>query len=379
MITVADVCRQVEAWYPPSLAEPWDAVGLVLGRPSATVTAMLVTVDVTEATVAEARERGVNMILAHHPLLLGGVESVSATDAKGRIVHDLIESNIALLVAHTNADAAPEGVSDALAALLGIRDLHPLEPVSREALDKFTVFVPEPSAQDVLDAMADAGAGQIGDYDRCAFQLSGEGTFRPLAGADPFVGAVGEIHRMSETRLEMVAARRSRRSVLAAMSAAHPYEEPAFDIVELANASMSFGHGRVGELAKPMTLVEFADVVARALPKTYHGVRVAGDLDKLVCRVAVCGGSGGSFLPLANAVGADVFVTSDLKHHIVSDHVGDGGCAVIDVAHYASEFPWCDAVAARLTTVFTTPTDTVSVQVSETVTDPWSHHLRSES
>lgn len=374
-----DICLQVEAWYPPQLAESWDAIGLVVGRPDAVVNSILVAVDVTEQTVAEAIAQGAGLILAHHPLLFGGVTSVSAKDAKGRIIHELIENNIALLVAHTNADSGAQGVSDALAASLGVQQLRPLDPAPVEQLDKFVVYVPEPAVQSVLDAMSDEGAGKVGNYERCAFQVAGEGTFRPLPGADPHVGTVGDVERIAEIRLEMVAARGLRRAIVAAMRAAHPYEEPAFDILELAATPGGLGLGRVGELAETLTLAQFAEIVARELPMTHHGVRVAGDLAGPVDRVAVCGGSGDSLLSAANAAGADVYVTSDLKHHVVSDHLADGGCAVIDVAHYASEFPWCQAVAARLTTTLAAADDTVSVQVSTSVTDPWSHHLRSES
>lgn len=379
MTTVSDVRQQIESWYPPALAQSWDSIGLVVGRPESEVTSILVTVDVTEATVAEAREVGANLILAHHPLLFGGVTSVVADDARGRIVHDLIENRIALLVAHTNADSGAGGVSDALADALGVSDVAPLEPTSIEPLDKFVVFVPEANAEAVIDAMAAAGAGHVGNYERCAFRSTGEGTFRPLPGASPHLGAVGDTELVAEARLEMVASRHLRTAVVAAMRAAHPYEEPAFNVLELAATPGPLGLGRVGDLAGTLTLAQFADVVARALPSTHHGVRVAGDLARPVHRVAVCGGSGDSLLAAANAARADVYVTSDLKHHAVSDHIADGGCAIIDVAHYASEFPWCGSVAKRLTATYPASDGNVSVHVSNSVTDPWSQHLRSQS
>lgn len=379
MTTVSDVRQQIESWYPPALAQSWDSIGLVVGRPESEVTSILVTVDVTEATVAEAREVGANLILAHHPLLFGGVTSVVADDARGRIVHDLIENRIALLVAHTNADSGAGGVSDALADALGVSDVAPLEPTSIEPLDKFVVFVPEANAEAVIDAMAAAGAGHVGNYERCAFRSTGEGTFRPLPGASAHLGAVGDTELVAEARLEMVASRHLRTAVVAAMRAAHPYEEPAFNVLELAATPGPLGLGRVGDLAGTLTLAQFADVVARALPSTHHGVRVAGDLARPVHRVAVCGGSGDSLLAAANAARADVYVTSDLKHHAVSDHIADGGCAIIDVAHYASEFPWCGSVAKRLTATYPASDGNVSVHVSNSVTDPWSQHLRSQS
>lgn len=379
MPTVQEVCDRIETWFPPQLAQSWDAVGLVVGRPEAPVRSILATVDVTPQTVVEALSLGVDMIVAHHPLLFGGVTAVAATDFKGGIVHDLIESKIALLVAHTNADSASPGVSDALAQALGVEDLAPLERVSLDPLDKFVVFVPSESAAAVFEAMSAAGAGRIGNYDRCAFETSGTGMFRPLDGADPHVGHVGEIEQVSETRLEMIAPRQARADVSVAMRAAHPYEEPAFDVFELAEIPGDLGLGRVGALSGPVTLSEFADTVAQVLPATNHGVRVAGEVDSIVKRVAVCGGSGDSLLEAANRADADVYVTSDLKHHAVSEHLADGGCAIIDVAHYASEFPWCEVVARRLADAFAEGSDTVSVLVSRIVTDPWTQHVRSTS
>ena len=369
----------MDTWFPPQLAQDWDAVGLVVGRPEAPVKSVMFMVDVTPESVAEAIAADVDVIIAHHPLLFGGVTTVAATDFKGRIIHDLIAADIALLVAHTNADSASPGVSDALAAALGVANLEPLEPAGMDPLDKFVVFVPEADVTTVLDAMSAVGAGRIGNYERCAFVASGTGTFRPLAGAQPHLGVVGEVAEVAEVRLELVAPRALRAAVVAAMREAHPYEEPAFDVIELAEIPSELGLGRVGTLDAPTTLAGFADVVAGRLPTTAHGVRVAGQLDRTVERVAVCGGSGDSLLGTASALGADVLVTSDLKHHAVGEHLADGGCAVIDVAHYASEFPWCEATARRLEHQFADVSDTVSVQVSKIVTDPWSQHLRSES
>lgn len=379
MATVNDVCALVEGLFPPQLAESWDAVGLVVGRPQNPVTTIMLTVDVTPDTVAEAIAEGADLIIAHHPLLFGGVTSVAATDFKGRIIHDLIAADIALLVAHTNADCAKPGVSDALADALGVFETEPLEPCVGEALDKFVVFVPQSDAPAVLEAMSQAGAGRVGNYDRCAFESDGRGTFRPQPGASPHIGSVGEIEQVAETRLEMVALRRLRSVVKSALRDAHPYEEPAFDIVELADIPGPLGLGRIGELDQPATLEAFARVVATELPVGQSGVRIAGDLAGTVRRVAVCGGSGDSLLAVASARGADVYVTSDLKHHAVSEHLANGGCAVIDVAHFASEFPWCRSTAHRLERAFESGSDTVCVKVSEIVTDPWSQHMRSQS
>lgn len=395
MPSVADVVAWIERRYPPDLAESWDAVGLVCGHPAAVVTRILVTVDVTQAVVDEAVATGTNFILAHHPLLLAGVNSVAATDNKGRILHQLIEAGCALMTAHTNADAGADGVSDALAAALGVIETRPLVPIE-SGTDKLVVFVPAEQTGELIDALAAAGAGEIDTYERCAYTLAGTGTFRPLRGSNPAIGSVGQISEVSETRIEMVLPRSRRAAVVAALLRAHPYEAPAFDVTEIAapptvpGNSAQLGIGRIGRLDQSMTLGSFAQLAASQLPRAEQGLRIAGDLAAVVHSVAVCGGSGHSLLEAATEAGADVYLTADLKHHRVSDHLADGGCAVIDVAHWASEYPWCDRVASSLRAEFgggdndndtgtgtRTGDDMVTVDVCEIVTDPWSHQLRS--
>jgi dinuclear metal center YbgI/SA1388 family protein len=263
-VSVADVVALVHRRYDPATAQPWDAVGLVCGDPGAPVRRILVAVDPVDAVVTEALAAGADLLLTHHPLLLRPVSSVAATTPAGRTVHRLIAGGCALLVAHTNADAAFDGVSDALAAVLGLGVVAP-----------------------VLPSPADRDAGL----------------------------------------------------------------------------------GRVGDLDEPTTLAAFAERVRDALPATAQGVRVAGDPGRVVRRVAVLGGSGGDDLGAAAASGADVVVTSDLKHHVTLDFVATGGPAVIDVAHYASEWPWVPVVAARLESDLAE--HGVEVLVSTVVTDPW--------
>ena len=270
--SLAQVVAALERRYPPSTAEEWDAVGLVCGDPAAEVRRVLWAVDPVEEVVDEAIAADVDLVITHHPLFLTGVHSVASTTAKGRIVHRLISSGIALYCAHTNADVADPGVSDALAAALGITATRPV-------------------------VAAEAG---------------------PV------------------------------------------------------------GLGRIGELPQSMTLADFADVVAIALPPTRHGVRVAGDVARAVRRVAVCGGSGDSLLAPATAQGADVLVTADLKHHRALEHLEDGGCAIIDVAHWASEWPWLDQAARLLAEDLSAEGTTVESVVSARPTDPWAMTLRGE-
>lgn len=375
--TVGELVEWAERVYPTQLAEAWDAVGLVCGRTQARVDRVLLCVDVTESVVDQALADGVQLILAHHPLLLSSVNSVAATDSRGRILHRLIAADCALLTAHTNADAADPGVSDALASALTLIDLEPLVASPGAETDKLVVFVPREHATSLLDALAQCGAGTIGNYERCAYQTDGIGTFRPVGSAQPTVGRVGQIETVHETRLEMVFARHRRAGIVAALRAAHPYEEPAFDIVEMAPIPGSTGLGRVGNLAEELSLAAFTELVAGALPPTPQGLRVAGDLQRLVRRVAVCGGSGGSLLAAANASGAQVYVTADLKHHAVADHVAEARLALVDVSHWASEYPWLWQAADQLTQAMRSRGDDVAVQVCTLRTDPWTAVLRS--
>lgn len=380
--TVGDVVAAMELLYPTALAEGWDAVGLVCGDPAREVRRILVAVDPVAAVVDQAVALGADLLITHHPLLLNAVHGVPATTSEGRVVMRLIEAGCALLCCHTNADAASPGVSDALAEMLELRELRPLQRVPEsEPTQLLVVYVPPSHVDQVLDAAAAAGAGQVGDYRRCAFVGPGEGTFDAPAHGRPHTGEPGERATALELRVELVVGAASAAAAIAAVLAVHPYEEPAYVLLPAVDVPRRTGIGRVGQLAAPMTLAEFGDLVAAALPATEHGVRLAGDLMTTVRRVAVCGGAGDSLMADARAGGADVYVTADLRHHRVEEHLGAGGCAVVDVAHWASEWPWCTQVArllpGALADVAPAPTASVEIVVSQLSTDPWSARLAS--
>ncbi|MEE6282347.1 Nif3-like dinuclear metal center hexameric protein [Georgenia sunbinii] len=373
--SVADVVGLLETRYPPGTAESWDAVGLVAGDPAAPVRSVMFAVDPVLDVAREAIEAGADLLVTHHPLYLRGTTSVAATTAKGRVVHELVRAGVALYTAHTNADSAPGGVADALADLLDLRDRAPLTPHDATALDTWTTFVPTAHTTAVLDALATAGAGDLGEYDRCAFTVTGEGTFRPGAAANPTLGTHGEIAEVTEDRLEMVAPRGRRGAILDALRAAHPYEEPAFAVVEHARQPAGTGIGRIGTLPAPTTLRALAQLVADALPATAQGIRVAGDLEATVSRVAVCGGSGDSLLATVRRLGADVYLTADLRHHPASEAIEEGPPYLIDATHWASEWPWLPVAAARLEADARAQQLTVATRVSTIVTDPWTLRL----
>jgi dinuclear metal center YbgI/SA1388 family protein len=368
MPLLREIVALLDTLYRPEWAEDWDAVGTAVGDLDAEITKILLAVDPVQAVVDEAVAIGADLVVTHHPLLLRGVTTVVASTPKGRVIHDLIANGVALHTCHTNADSPPLGVSESMALTLGLTHLRPLE-VDGDAVDKWIVYVPVDDAERVAAAMHDVGAGVVGDYDRAMFSSRGTGQFRPLMGANPAIGSVGETETVDEISLELVAKPALREVVRAALLAAHPYEEVAYDVIATEPRPSDRGSGRVGLLAEPMTLRDFAALVADRLPGHNSAIRVAGDADASIRTVALCGGSGDFLLDAAQAAGADVYVTSDLRHHPVSEHrERSDACAVIDVPHWAAEWTWLPVAAQALEQGLD---DTVEIAVSTIVTDPW--------
>ena len=366
-VRLADVIAVLDDAYPPGLAHDWDSVGLVCGDPNDIVDSVTVAVDATAAVVDTVGPRG--LLLAHHPLLLRGVDTVAASSGKGALIHRLIRAGSALFTAHTNADAANPGVSDALAETLGLTIESVLEPVfPGPALDKWVIFVPGPAADAVRSAVFAAGAGQIGDYSHCSWTVTGSGQFLPAVGATPAIGAVGSLQRLPEDRVEVIAPAALRDRVLAAMRSAHPYQEPAFDVIALAPLPAGVGIGRIGRVSRPQRFADFVASVRSALPTTTWGVRGSGDPDATVSRVAVCGGAGDSLLAAVAAAGVQAYVTADLRHHPADEHRRVSAVGLVDVAHWASEYPWCAQAAAVMRAHFGSA---LPVTVCPLRTDPW--------
>lgn len=367
MTTVADIRQTMDAAFPPPLAEEWDRVGLICGDPSASVSRVAVALEATDAVVDHAIDQDADMLIVHHPLLLTGTHSVATDDPKGRLLHRLIKNDCALFAAHTNADAAQGGVNDILANLLGVTETKPLNPI-KSTLHKWGVMVPVDHVEKVKDAVFAVGAGKIGQYSHCSFETEGTGQFLPEDGSHPALGSVGKIEHATEVRVEFVARPNLDNDIIDAIARAHPYEEPAFDCVTMSGGVIG-GIGRVGKLASPTTLKEFAQRVADALPETVEGIRAAGDPDTRIETVALCSGAGDSFLDQARAMGADVYVTSDLRHHPADEHLRRGTPVLVDTAHWASEFPWCASVATMMREQLGLPAEVIEVR-----TDPWTVH-----
>jgi len=329
---IRDVVDILEAFANPALQESYDNTGLAVGDASAEVAGVLITVDVTEEIIDEAIQKGANMIVSHHPVIFGGLKKLTGRNYVERIVLKAIKNDIALYAAHTNLDKALGGVNFKIAEKLNLQDISVLMP-EREELLKLVYFVPQASAGQTRAAIFNAGAGQIGAYDQCSFNGAGTGTFRAGDATHPFVGTQGIQHEEQEIRVETILPAYLKKHVLQALMAAHPYEEVAFDLYKLENENPMAGLGAIGNLPAEMDELAFLEKVRSLFDA--QGIRYTKLLDKPVKRVAVCGGSGASFLPVAMAKKADVYVSADFKYHQFFD--ADGRILIADVGHFETE------------------------------------------
>lgn len=329
---IQDLVGLLHSLYPPALAEEWDNVGLQVGDAAAELKSVLICLDPTEKALDAAVEAGVQAIVAHHPLLFRPLRSLVPVDETGRVLFRAVREGVAILCAHTNLDRGRDGLNDWLAARLGVESTKPL--AAGGELLKLVVFVPAGYESPVAEALFAAGAGEVGNYDRCSFRSSGTGTFRPGPGTEPFLGRAGETEAVRELRLETVLPREAASRAVDRMLKAHPYEEVAYDLIPLANRRSDVGLGRIGRLARPVALEEFAGQVKELLGGS--ALRLVGDAGRKVTKVALCGGSGSSLLAEAVRQGADVLVTGDVKYHEARSAESQG-IALIDAGHFATE------------------------------------------
>lgn len=326
----------IERLAPVGLAEKWDNVGLLVGSPDQMISKVLVTLDVTLPVARYAAEHGYELIISHHPVIFKALTSIRTDTPQGEIMAELLKHSIAVYSAHTNLDIAAGGVNDAFAARLQLQQIEPLQITNEDKLVKIVVYTPASHVEQVREALCEAGAGHIGNYSHCTFQTAGTGTFLPLAGTKPFLGEIGQLEYAAECRLETIVPQSLSKQVLSAMLLAHPYEEAAYDVYPLANSGIRQGLGRLGRLDRPREFHDFINEVKSALGIAH--VTVAGDVNKVVEKVALCGGSGGSLIGYAVAAGADVLITGDIKYHEAQEAVAKG-LIVIDAGHFATEQP----------------------------------------
>jgi dinuclear metal center YbgI/SA1388 family protein len=332
-LTLSKVLETMEKLAPARLAMEGDPIGLQTPCASR-ITKVLLALEVNSRVVDEAKRRGANLIICHHPVIYRKLEKLTGDDFAEHVVIAAIKKEVGIFVAHTNLDCAPEGVNDVLAHMLELQNVGTLSPSFEERHHKVVVFVPEDHVERVRAAMCRAGAGMIGEYSYCSFQTPGIGTFIPSDEAQPFSGKVGDLNREPELRLEVLAEEGTLHEVLAAMRNTHPYEEIAYDVYKLTNPGFKHGMGRVGDLPDAVGFKDYVELVKRRLG--IKKARVVGRPRKKISRVAVCGGGGSGVFPDVMAAGADAFVTGEIGYHQMVSADTMGLC-VVEAGHGATE------------------------------------------
>ena len=360
-MTIGDLTKYLETLAPRSWQESYDNSGLIVGDPSDELKGVLVSLDCLESIVDEAISKGANMVVSHHPIVFKGIKQLNGKNYVERTVLKAIRNNIALYAIHTNFDNYFHGVNEEIGERLGLEKLRILAPKT-ELLNKLVFFVPTYAAESVSQAIFNAGAGKIGNYDECGFSIEGSGSFRPLEGADPAEGEIGIRHQLEEIRMEVVVPSDRAVTVIGVMKNAHPYEEVAYDLYPLMNENQRVGAGMIGELSESMNEKEFLQMVKKTFGCGV--IRHTRLLGKGVKKVAFCGGAGSFLLKDAIQAGADMYLTGDMKYHEFFD--AENKIVLADIGHFESEQFTSDRLAALLKKKFTT----FAVHLTEVQTNP---------
>ncbi|NLX02983.1 MAG: Nif3-like dinuclear metal center hexameric protein [Syntrophomonadaceae bacterium] len=334
IVRAKDIITLMEEEYSLHLAESWDNSGLQIGSSDKKVGRILIALDLDSFVLKQAVEKQVDMIITHHPLFFKPMKNINYASPLGRMIKALVSADITVYSAHTNLDAAERGLNQALAEKLGLIDIEPLYPASRESLFKLVVYVPATHLEDVRIAICTAGAGYIGNYADCSFRVRGTGTFRPGQDTNPFIGKTGQLEEVDEFRLETIIYERDLKQVLNSMHQAHPYEEVAYDLYRLENEGRMFSPGRKGCLVQKISLQDYALRIKDLLG--VKSLRIVGDLNSSVKNVAVISGSGASLMNRVITQNIDLLVTGDLKYHEAKDAEA-AGLKVIDAGHQGTE------------------------------------------
>jgi dinuclear metal center YbgI/SA1388 family protein len=340
---VSDIISFLESSAHPSLQEHYDNSGLIIGDKNWECTGVICSLDATEGVINDAIAKKCNLLVAHHPIIFGGLKKINGKNYVEKAVITAIKNDIAIYAIHTNLDNVVEGVNGKIASLLGLRNNLILS--QKDAiLKKLFTFAPVDKAEQVRDAIFKAGGGNIGNYSECSFNIEGLGTFRGQEGADPYVGEIGKQHQEREIKIEMIFPAWLEDNIVSALKAAHPYEEVAFDVINLANKHQRIGSGIIGELPEPVNEISFLTAVKKIF--NLKVIRHTSLLNKPLKKIAICGGAGSFLVPSALAAGADMYITADMKYHEFFD--ANGRMVIADIGHYESEQFTIDLLAENL-------------------------------
>jgi dinuclear metal center YbgI/SA1388 family protein len=329
---LTELCSYLDSVVPLSLQEGYDNSGLQVGQSENEISSALITLDVTESVIDEAIQKGCGIIVSHHPLIFNGIKKITGKTATDRILLKAIKNDIAVYSSHTNLDMLGNGVSRKMAEKLGLQNVKVLRTL-KNMLIKLVTFIPEDHLDKVREAIFNAGAGMIGNYDRCGFTVKGAGSFRAGGGTNPFAGEKGKLHFENEVRFETILFSHLKEKVIKALLDTHPYEEVAYDIYALENENIDLGLGCTGDFAEPVSENDFLNLASSVFGA--YGIRYSRLTGRPVKKVALCGGSGASLLNNAVLCGADAFVTGDIKYHTFFE--ADNRILLVDCGHFETE------------------------------------------
>jgi dinuclear metal center YbgI/SA1388 family protein len=335
-MNIKDIAQAIEEIASLKLAQEWDNVGFLIGDPSRPIKTVLLTIDTTKAVVEEAKAVKADLILAYHPIIWDGLKKITS-DGPAAHIYELIRANIGVFCIHTALDTAGGGVNDALAAILGIENPQPIGdfvPDPKGPQYKVITFVPAGDVNRVADALYAAGAGAIGHYSHCGFQTAGSGTFKPLAGANPSIGKVGQLEKVDEIRLETVVTAGKVEAVIAALRKSHPYETPAFDVIRHYDVENRLGLGRMGLLKQPLTIEQAMRNIKKVTGANAAGI--VGPAKRTIRKAAVCAGTCGKIINTVIDAGCDLYLTGELKHHVALA-AQEAGLTCVCLSHTVSE------------------------------------------
>ena len=358
---VKTITQLIESFAPLSLQESYDNSGLIVGDADLEISGVLITIDVNEEVIEEAIEKSCNLIISHHPLIFSGLKRLTGENEVQRCVKMAIKNDIAIYAAHTNIDNVLNGVNGKIAEKIGLKNISVLQHKS-DLLMKLVTYVPKIHAFSIREALFNAGAGHIGNYDFCSFNVEGIGTFRGNLDAKPFVGEINQFHSEPEIRLEMIFPEYLKNKLIDTLLNVHPYEEPAYDIIALQNNSNKTGSGLIGELTVEEDEIVFLNRIKKVFGCSV--IRHTNLTGKKIKKISVCGGSGSMFLNEAIRMNADVFISADFKYHDFFN--AEKKIIIVDLGHYESEQFTKDIFYE----IITKKMPTFAVQISEIKTNP---------
>ncbi|GCC51355.1 Nif3-like dinuclear metal center hexameric protein [Chryseotalea sanaruensis] len=363
---IKEVINYLESIAPRAYQEPYDNSGLLTGNADNELSNALITLDCTEEVVQEAIDKKCNLIIAHHPIVFKGLKKLTGSNYVERTIISAIKNDIAIYAIHTNLDNVNRGVNKKIAEKLGLQNVRILLP-KQDSLSKLVTFIPQTHANEVLSALHDAGAGQIGNYKNCSFIVEGTGSFQPNEMANPNIGEAGKQEKVDEIRAEVIFPNHLEKNILKALKQSHPYEEVAYYISSLHNENQEVGSGMIGELPESLEPKAFLAHLKKSM--ALKVIRHTPLVNRNVKKIALCGGSGSFLLKNAIQAGADFYVSADFKYHEFFD--AENRLTIADIGHYESEVYTKDLIGELLTKKF----PTFAVNFSGTITNPISYYL----